>query len=110
MTRGELTLQEKPADAPDRVETVDVAPGEEERMTLDERLSQVRSGGVVGSRPAASRIRECHRGGLEEDDRRTGPPSEVVRVAHPHASDRGERRVRGDSLHPELWWDRRGRI
>src|SRR5881296_3394280 len=88
-----------------RIETVDVAPGQEERMAVDERLPQIRGGRVVRSRPTAPRVGEGHGGRLEEDDRRPGPALEVLCMAHPDASDRGERRVRGDGLHPELRWD-----
>ena len=56
------------------------------------------AGRIVGSWPAASRVRKRHRGRLEEDDRGPGPTPDILRVAHPHASDRGERRVRGDGL------------
>src|SRR5207245_7516496 len=102
-----FVLQEETANPPDRIETVDVASGEEKRVAFDERLPEVRSGRIVGSWPAASRVRKRHRGRLQEDHGCPGPSPDVLRVAHPSASDCGERWVRGDRLHPELRRDGR---
>src|SRR5207247_1929527 len=98
--RGEFVLQEIPPDAPHGIEAVDVSAREQERVPFDECLPEIRGRGVVRPRPSAAGIREGHRGRVEEDDRRAGPPSEVLRVTDPHAADRGERRIRSDDRYP----------
>jgi hypothetical protein len=93
----EFLFQEEATDSCDRVEAIDVAAGEEERVALDERLPQVRGCGVVGARPTAARVRERDRGRIQEDDRGARASTQIVRMADADPADGGERAIRSDA-------------